>query len=141
MSLRRVSRGFTLVELLVVIGIIALLISILLPTLAAARRAANGVACLSNVRQLGLAAVMFAADHKQYVPTASDDKWAKVNDPSRAKWAYRTEPTHPDGVVVYDWASSLIPYLGGKVGQTFITAPEKQSKVFRCPADDWINDS
>jgi len=40
---------------------------------------------------------------------------------------------------VYDWASSLIPYLGGKTGQTFATAPDAQSKVFRCPADQWMD--
>ena len=47
--------GFTLVELLVVIGIIAILVAVLLPALAAARAAANKTACLSNLRQLGLA--------------------------------------------------------------------------------------
>ena len=132
----RMKKGFTLVELLVVIGIIAVLISILLPTLAAARRSAYNAQCLSNARQLTMAAMLFAHEHRGYVPTASDDKWAKINDPIRQKFAYRAEPTHPDKVVVFDHYSSLIPYLGGKMGQTFLSAPEAQSKVFRCPADN-----
>src|SRR4051794_14625805 len=103
-------KAFTLVELLVVIAIIAILISLLLPTLSAARRAAASIACASNVRQLAMASRLFAQDHKGYTPTASDDSLAKLNDKERLKFAYRTEPTHVDGCVVKDWASSLIPY-------------------------------
>src|SRR5688572_32020950 len=61
-------RGFTLVELLVVIGIIALLISILMPALAAARAQANRLACATNVRTLAQVALQYAHDNKGYIP-------------------------------------------------------------------------
>jgi prepilin-type N-terminal cleavage/methylation domain-containing protein/prepilin-type processing-associated H-X9-DG protein len=65
---RITSHGFTLVELLVVIGVIALLIAILLPTLTRAREAARRANCLSNVRQLHHAFVFYALAFKDQVP-------------------------------------------------------------------------
>jgi prepilin-type N-terminal cleavage/methylation domain-containing protein/prepilin-type processing-associated H-X9-DG protein len=60
--------GFTLVEVLVVIGIIAVLIAVLLPALMKARRQASAVACASNLRQLGLAFRMYAEANRGYLP-------------------------------------------------------------------------
>jgi prepilin-type N-terminal cleavage/methylation domain-containing protein len=60
--------AFTLIELLVVIGIIALLISILLPTLSAARASANKIKCASQLRQVGQWVAMYAAGNRNFIP-------------------------------------------------------------------------
>ena len=86
-----VARAFTLVELLVVIGIIALLISILMPALRKAREQANGIACSSNVRQIMQAFLMFANDHKGRLPGSFTD----FNNPDTDKRAWLLNSGEP----------------------------------------------
>jgi prepilin-type processing-associated H-X9-DG protein len=125
-----------LVELLVVIGIIALLISILLPVLNRARQAAASLVCLSNVRQLALAATMFAQDHHGRVPACSDTSWAIYDDPDIQNFSYRNN----GGVnELQDWASALLPYMGDRSLTDFQQAPTDKTKVFLCPSDPWLN--
>lgn len=126
-------RAFTLVELLVVIGIIAVLIAILLPALSRAKDAANRTACSANLRQLVTSVIMYAQDSKDYMPNANDDNTTAWNGKG---WLYDMTTPAPAGVLSgkappkpvtdknQEWA---------KHGTTYMYL--KTMKVFHCPVD------
>lgn len=78
------ARAFTLVELLVVIGIIAILVALLLPVLSRAREQAQRTKCLSNLRSLGQAAFIYANNHKDRLPNGNGLE--VYEDPMAANW-------------------------------------------------------
>ncbi|MFT3786234.1 MAG: prepilin-type N-terminal cleavage/methylation domain-containing protein [Tepidisphaeraceae bacterium] len=122
--------GFTLVELLVVIGIIALLISILLPALNNARRSANDVKCQSNLKQLVTAAFLQAAERKGYIYPATDSDIMNRVDPARTKYMFRNDGN------AQDWMSALAQYLGRrKMVQNMNEMVNYEMKIFQCPSD------
>lgn len=105
-------RAFTLVELLTVIAIIAILSSMLLPSLSRAREGARRTVCVSNLRQIGLASAMYVEDNDEgYAPPASV---TLVEDPSLP------ERCNPVPLPV-DWGDLLYPYA-------------RSAQIFRCPS-------
>lgn len=76
------SPGFTLIELLVVIAIIAVLASLLLPTLSKAKESGRKTKCINNLRNMGLALLMYAEDSNGYIPRGNHPLWWRVLAPN-----------------------------------------------------------
>jgi prepilin-type N-terminal cleavage/methylation domain-containing protein/prepilin-type processing-associated H-X9-DG protein len=132
---RRTAAAFTLAELLIVIAIIGVLISILLPTLGAARRSANAAKCLAAMRDLGLAFQQYAQDNKRAFPVV--EYWPPATQLS--PWSPQRRP----------WQDFLVKYVHKK-DPTYTGSPPSvaldsyrpNSVLWGCPAfdpDNWFS--
>jgi prepilin-type N-terminal cleavage/methylation domain-containing protein/prepilin-type processing-associated H-X9-DG protein len=104
-------RGFTLIELLVVIAIIAILAALLFPVFAMARERARKSACVSNMRQIGSALMMYVQDYDETFPHL---RFQGTN----------VVPPCPKGIQCYNWKNAIRPYL-------------KSLDVFACPSNPY----
>src|SRR5688572_2523888 len=119
--------AFTLVELLVVIGVIAILIGILLPTIARARESARRTSCLSNLRQVGMAMRFYAHDNRDQVPLGYRAGRKQFNSMVYSSTAKR--------LVLFGWL-----YQGGymKTPTVFFCPSENDTRsMFATPENPW----
>jgi prepilin-type N-terminal cleavage/methylation domain-containing protein len=124
-DLRSSRRGFSLIELLVSLGIVSLLVSILLPSLRGVRDTARGTACLSNQRQLGTAWFMYAAEYRDRAMPLAYWSTADIGAGQSVYWW----GTHGTSTTPVDHARGFIaPYL---------TSALAARSVYECPSQPW----
>ncbi len=128
-GLRR--RGFTLVEMLVVIAIILILVGLLLPAIVAARNAAQGVQCQSNLRQLGEAVIMYRDQFGSYPQYR-----AEYPPITNAYGVYRPRWQWIMAAYMGGWAQNPDAIIAAGTSDTTYTNVPLDNKILICPAQD-----
>ena len=128
----RAAGGFTLVELLVVIGIIALLISILLPSLASARRSAVSIQCAANMRTVTQGMQLYAAENRGFIPGSPVTTGYGLIAPGTTA----SQANVPEISQIFDWQAPIAKKLGVRFneGPTVADRTERVTRLFNYPS-------
>lgn len=122
----KVSRpAFTLIELLIVIGVLALLLAILLPALSKAKAKAREITCLNNLKQLQTCAKLYSMDHDGFLL------------PNRYVYNIGTEAPSEGFNAVMTWCAGLAPFdtTTENIEGALLFPYNKSTGIYRCPAD------
>ena len=132
-----VKRGFTLIELLVVIAIIAILASILFPVFAKAREKARQTTCLSQIRQIAIAAQMYDQDNNaRYPGIGGQSNWDQALGNylgnNAAMFTCPSDSSSDSNVNSYGYSGMMVTASGAGVNESVITAPTEVGVDLRC---------